>query len=294
MITLTNLDCRYIEITSDTVSDFITNIPSIPPAYTNVKITGKLNCCDEVSEAEITSENISTSQWTLDFPTTPTLNIDELIFENYISGERFSILPSTTNPISDYLCSTGTVTSLFPIIQTWFTNNFATTVTQGYTYDGANNTCQYTIEDLPTSIRPVKIVVSRDGVTDDVFFNYVPVSNIFVSGSAFVIPPSFFGFNNESNLPDGIYEFEITFTTDTGDLIIESTCFFLDCNIKCEVSKRLKELLNCNKSGTNIFLMHYTLTEGSNCGCNCTELCEIYKRLCTSLGDDETCTNCGC
>lgn len=285
-MTISNINCKYIGIDSEEISNFITN----PANYTSVEIKGKLNCCDEeytetLDEGAILADNL----WTLQFPNGDA-TITEIIVENYISGEEFNILSSTYN-LADYVCSTGTVTDIYPIIQQWFTDNFSTTVTQDYNYDVSTLECEYTITDLPSSIRPVKMVIERNGIEEEVYFSFFPATNFFVAGSQFVINPSLFTLQE---FVDGVYSFELVFTTTAGSTIIESNCFFYDCETKCKLSKKLDELLECNKSATNLFLLHYTLTEGNNCGCNCDEMCQIFLTLCEKLGDDKTCTACGC
>jgi len=189
------------------------------------------------------------------------------------------------------MCSTGDITDLFAIVDAWFTTNFATTVTQNYTYDSVANTCQYTITDLPVNITPVKLVTEISGNVQDIYFGYFPIEGMFFNSNFMYIDPSFFSLDN---FIDGVYSFTLTFNTENNTIITESNCFFFDCETKCKVSTKLEELLNCNKTATNIFLLHYTLTEGGNCGCNCEELCTIFNKLCSELGVDESCTNCGC
>ena len=284
-MTISNINCNYIGIESEEISNFLTN----PANYTSVEIKGKLNCCDEEFTSLLDETTISERNWTLAFPNGEG-TITELVVENYVSGEQFNILNSTYD-LTDYVCSTGTVSNFFPIVQQWFTDNFNTTVTQSYNYDVTTLECDYLIEDLPPSIRPVKIVIDRNGLQEEVFFSYVASTNFYIAGSQFVIEPSFFGLQE---FVDGVYGFELVFNTTLGATVVESSCFFYDCETKCKVSKKLEDLLKCNKSATNIFLLHYTLTEGNNCGCNCEEMCEIFIKLCEKLGDDKTCTACGC
>lgn len=290
MINLSQVNCSNIEIKSETISDFIT----VPANYTELEIKAKLNCCDsEEVTATITEDDIAAREWTLDFPTTSSLEISGIYFENIYLGEEYNILSSPLL-VSDYSCSTGTIANLYPIIQAWFTTNFGVTVTQSYVYDAVTNTCQYTIGNLPSPIRPLKITITRDGVEEDIFFSFFPVENISITSSAIIIDPELFGLES---FVDGIYSFTITYRTAEGDIIIESSCIFFDCETKCKVSTALEDLLKCEKTATNIFLLHYSLTEGSNCGCNCEELCTIFTKLCNELKlieTNENCTSCGC
>ena len=278
--------CNYIDISSEQISDFIENSAN----YTSFQIKGKLNCCDEESVETLDSETIIAGfDWNIAFPNGEG-TIKEFEVENYISGEKFNIL-STTYDLADYVCSTGTITDFFPIAQQWFTDNFATTISQSYVYDGTTLECTYSLANLPASIRPTKIVVERNGVDEEIYFESFPLTNVFINGSSVIVSPEFF---NLEEFPDGVYSFEITYETTLGSTIVESNCFFFDCETACKVSEKLEELLECNKTATNIFLLHYSLTEGNNCGCNCEEMCQIFIKLCEELGHDKTCTSCGC
>ncbi len=280
-------DCSYIEIKSDVVSDFILN----PTNYTSLKIQGTLNCCTaETEEQTISGDQIGTNLFTLQFPTNSAAVIKEIVFKNIYTQQEWNALSADEN-VSDYMCNVGDITSLYPVIQAWFTANFATTVTQGYTYNSGTNTCEYTITDLPTNVIPLKMIIEVNGTLQEIYFGYSPFVGIYSTGTSFYVSPSFFEL---LTFPNGIYSFVLTFTTEAGDIITINNCFFFDCETKCVVSQKIEELLNCNKTATNIFLLHYTLTEGSNCGCNCDELCVIFNKLCSELNLSESCSNCGC
>ena len=286
MITLSKTEnCNYIEIKSESLSDFISN----PNNYTKFTLTGKLNCCDsEEVTATIEENDLGDNVWQLQFPTNGSADITGLFFENIYTGQQFNALSSILS-VGDYMCSTGDITALFTLIQDWFTLNFGITVTQNYTYDAGTNTCTYTIIDLPVNIRPVKLVTELSGVSNDVYFTYFPIEGVFFTGTSLLVTPSFF---NLTEFVDGIYSFTLTYYSDES-IITETTCFFFDCKTACQVSTKLEQLFSKEKTATNIFLLHYTLTEGSNCGCNCAELCEIFTKLCAELGD-LTCSSCNC
>lgn len=279
-------DCRFIELKSDTISDFILN----PTKYTSFTITAKLNCC---SNEEVTHTleglEINSNVFTLQFPTNPVVYLTSFVFENIYTHQQF-YLPIGGDAIS-YMCNTGDITDLFTVVQDWFTANFSTTVTQNYTYDALTNTCEYTITNLPVNITPVSLLTNIEGNVQNIYFGYFPIEGMFFNSNLMYIAPSFFSLDK---FVDGIYSFTLTFNTKDDTITTESNCFFFDCETKCKVSTKLEELLNCNKTATNIFLLHYTLTEGGNCGCNCDDLCTIFNKLCSELGTNESCFNCGC
>lgn len=275
-------DCRFVELKSDVISDFILD----PTQYTSFTITGKLNCCsNEEVTYTLTGNQIGSNVFTLQFPTNEDVFLDQFVFENIYTHQQF-YLPIGGDAIN-YMCNTGDITDLFTVVQDWFTLNFSTTVTQNYTYNPSTNSCVYTITDLPLNITPVSLITEYE----EIYFGYFPIVGMFYNSNYMYIAPSFFSLEE---FVDGIYSFTVSFNTKDNTITNEANCFFFDCETKCKVSTKLGELMNCNKTATNIFLLHYTLTEGSNCGCNCDELCAIYNKLCSELGTNESCSNCGC
>jgi hypothetical protein len=288
MLTLSKTEnCSYIEIKSETLSDFISNSNN----YTNFVVSGTLNCCtSETNTVTITEDDILNTEWKLQFPTDSSLVITGLYFQNIYTNQQWNIF-STQYDLVDYMCSTGDITDLFVIIQNWFTANLGVTITQSYTYDAGTNTCTYEISDLPDGIAPVYLSLENSiAIPSQVYFQYFPVNSLLFTGTSMLVSPSFFSL---LNYVDGVYSFTLTYTTESGDIITETNCFFLDCVTACNVSTKLQSLMTQDKTATNFFLLHYTLTEGSNCGCNCTELCEIFTKLCNELNSSDTC-NCGC
>jgi uncharacterized protein YegJ (DUF2314 family) len=101
-------DCQFIEIKSDTISDFILN----PKNYTSFTITAKLNCCgDEEITHTLGEDEIDSSVFTLQFPTNANVFLDQLVFENIFTHQQFLIPIETT--AATYMCSTGDITNLF-------------------------------------------------------------------------------------------------------------------------------------------------------------------------------------
>jgi hypothetical protein len=114
------------------------------------------------------------------------------------------------------------------------------------------------------------------------------------------IKPLFFG---SDTLVDGVYSFTIKYIKQgTNGLVVESNCLFLDVTLSCSISQTLNQLVEESKDGTleptssMIHLLHYGLTNGSNCGCNCDDMIEAFKelkRLLTGV-DPQLIANCGC
>jgi len=124
-------------------------------------------------------------------------------------------------------------------------------------------------------------------------------SKFFIVDEVLYVRPSFFSL---SVFTDSVYKFSIKFSlTDAGYTLIEN-CAFVDITFKCKVAAYLKDIIEENadlsdneKVSTIIHLMHYSLVNGSNCGCNCSQMCEVFtelKKLLDNIQPENT--NCGC
>lgn len=281
-------NCSYIKIESDILSDFI----STPENYTSFTVSAKLNCCNDTTYSQnVIGDQITLSEWNINFPTTITSYINGIWFENIYNNTSFNVLSSPLL-VGNYSCSIGTITALFPIVEAYFLANFNIVITQSYTYDSVTGECVYTISGLPTSIKPKYFEIETSSITTYSYFSFLPITNGLFDGGSLLLSPEFFSQGNA--FQDGVYSITLNYINSEGNIITENNCFFLDCNTACTVSTKIKELQEASneKNATNIFLLHYTLTEGSNCGCNCEELCEIFRKLCTNL-NSSSCL-CGC
>lgn len=113
------------------------------------------------------------------------------------------------------------------------------------------------------------------------------------------VTPALFGI---TNFIDGIYKIQITLTKiDNTGFIVFSNCLFVDVTFKCRVASLIKDILRENenlqdseKISTLAHILHYALTNGSGCGCNCEELCEVFNALSGILITINPTTDCGC
>lgn len=107
------------------------------------------------------------------------------------------------------------------------------------------------------------------------------------------VNPSAFGL---STLSDGVYRCNLRFLfADNSGSEYDISCIFVDINIKCTLSNYLEGLIAGEDTSSIAYLLHYALTNGSNCGCNCDELCEVFNALNEIITDTTTQTNdCGC
>lgn len=123
-------------------------------------------------------------------------------------------------------------------------------------------------------------------------------SSYYLIGSILYIKPSIF---NLTKYIDGIYTISLKLTINTGFKII-NTCAFIDDTFKCKVAVYLENVIieskpynKSDKVGHIVHLLHYGLVNGSNCGCNCEELCQVFKELKDMLDKNQPLnTKCGC
>ena len=117
-------------------------------------------------------------------------------------------------------------------------------------------------------------------------------TNYSIDGKVIKILPGVLG-TGTTVFPDGVYKVVVTQIEDGGaPITTESNCFFMDCSTSCEVAKYVKNLLK-TPADVEAHLLHFGLVNGSNCNCNCDELCSLYSKLYNILNNTETCL-CNC
>lgn len=145
-----------------------------------------------------------------------------------------------------------------------------------------------------TGTCPTKYFNKNYSNTDVVDIN----SDFYILSGVLYIKPTLFGL---TSFVDSVYKFTISFITPTGFVKI-SNCLFVDITLKCKVATFIKDILNEStnvtneKVGTLVHILHYSLVNGSNCGCNCAEMCEVYVELVNILTgiDPQVLEDCGC
>lgn len=118
----------------------------------------------------------------------------------------------------------------------------------------------------------------------------------YIEDDKLYVKPLLFGL---TTFADGIYKLVVRIK-DT-DFTIMQNCIFIDITYKCKVASYLADLIEENKrkdkgdkKATIIHLLHYSLVNGSNCGCNCDEMCLIFAELRELLKNQPIQNNCGC
>lgn len=122
--------------------------------------------------------------------------------------------------------------------------------------------------------------------------------NVYIENNILYIKSQYF--DSQSAFMDGIYNISLKFNTTTGYVKIH-TCYFVDVTIKCKVGSLLQNIIKENESNTEpvstiAHTLHYSLVNGSNCGCNCTEMCDVFNALLDLLENVDTklVNDCGC
>lgn len=102
------------------------------------------------------------------------------------------------------------------------------------------------------------------------------------SADGIEVKPAFFNIISPNEIIDGIYHFTVKIFTTLNNYNYEENCAFIDMTFKCKVAKYLDSFNDITENGqiaTNVHILHYSLVNGSNCGCNCVAMCDIFKQL---------------
>lgn len=86
---------------------------------------------------------------------------------------------------------------------------------------------------------------------------------------------------------DSVYSFHLKITTSVGNIVEESTCYFVGEDLKCDILEayRLKDIEKV--------LYYQALVASNSCiSCSCSDLCSLYTNLTTTTCDDLKCTTC--
>lgn len=107
-------------------------------------------------------------------------------------------------------------------------------------------------------------------------------TKIVIVSNGIIVKPAFFNLLSGEKLRDGVYSFSVKLFRIDNTYDYEESCAFIDVTYKCRVAETVKNLLDNTEDGqcsTVIHVLHYALVNGSNCGCNCKELCDVFKEL---------------
>lgn len=304
MLILNNYKDSLIKLSSELLAKVFQN----PNDYLSVEITGNITCCGEETYSrkiefnpvviEDCTQCSGIFAWRLNLAEAANSNtpIKAINITNVVSGITYNILENPINftAFKD-LCGNGSCT-LEDMIQ--YQTLFSETFTDWFEYNVqwfntkvgfCGNTL--TVCSLPPNFivssveydtdKPYKELFSFNETRTEIILN----QDLYISPFLFELP----------SFTDGVYKFKVRITKKDGSWTEETNCFFLDINTKCKVSRFIEGIIEKKEEANNIHLAHYALINASNCGCNCEELCELYKYL-LKLLDNNTSNikDCGC
>ena len=297
MAVITNYNNQFIKIESEFISDLIQNINS----YTKLQIVGNINCCKDSS---ILNLEFTTPGWYINLEKAVNTEsiLDKLIVQNTNTSKLFEF--NVSNIDTGYVnanCTTNTCT--LQSFSGYFKSLLEANINSGFNSIGVVSNVNVTIinntiiiTNLPSNFLMYSITYENN--KEEKFSYGSTDSNVYLQDNSIYIKPEFF---NLKTLIDGVYKFDLTYYKAQSN-VSEFNCSFIDITTKCKVAsvlnniKRENETKGVEKCSTIIHLLHYSLTNGSNCGCNCEELCKVYEELYKLIGsiDPQILNNCGC
>lgn len=299
MLKIFNDNCDYIKLESEYFADIIAN----PGDYQKVAISGSVNECDtsfsqdfEFENPDITGACDGVTSFTYDLKhiLDNQLDLTEINVKSLVTGEIFNIL--STDFTFDNSCYTGAgnvidacpdVATLIALIDAWFTANMAYASIAVNVVDNVLYICN-----LPTNVIPTTITSSNGTIEETNEFQLFGNTYFFINDGFIYIKPAFFEYA-EDKFTDGVYKIHIKIILDDGSYIEQETCAFIDCETKCLVAKKIEGLIENETVSNNIHIAYYGLINASNCGCNCSQLFELYKYISEQLETtDNECSTC--
>lgn len=149
----------------------------------------------------------------------------------------------------------------------------------------------YYIRNLPDYIAMVKIEYNESGIVTNELFSLTSDDSIIVGNEYILIEPGFFGL---TAFEDSIVHIKLSIVSTTGGLKYEEGCYFFDCTFKCRLPDILDESCLTNKD-LHLVMLHYSLTQASNCECDCSKMYSVFSFLSKLLPAETSNTSgCGC
>ena len=142
-----------------------------------------------------------------------------------------------------------------------------------------------------------------DSFVHEFLFSSPTNQYIEVTSDSIILKPLFFGLLSNGDidlLTDGVYKIGINmFYSLNTTYIHEENCSFVDVTYKCKVAAYLDKITDVQtvdgQCAQNVTLLHYALTNGSNCACYCNEMCTAFKELAKLINvNNPKSQGCGC
>jgi hypothetical protein len=278
---LSNVNCNFIRIQSDLVTALLAD----PDSYVSMKAEVIKNCCSNLTyNTQLDIGAMAT--WNLELWTTAeegdAIVVNKIYFKNLITG-----IESETGLSFEYNAQNCTLG--FATLQTDLNTFFGTLALPPPTATGTviDGTCYLQLEEVPYPYVMTKASYTDGGNDYPLLFTYGAETGLFGSGGNLYLSPQVMGLDA---FTDGIYTIKITLTEPNGAYEEETSCFFMDCTIKCKVAEKLSTLT----TDSLVHIMYQALLDANNCACQCEEMCKLYEKLLVELGIVSLTSNCGC
>lgn len=302
-MTISNFNNTYVKVESS----FIQEVINDPTGYASIEVGTNINCCtnsdgtEQINTVSVPIDSENTWHINLSNPVGLEANLDAIRITvlNTLLTYNALLAPIDLGYVADTCsgedCTLETFSAHFaPLIKDaiddWFAAN---AITSNVTVTFEDNTV--IISDVPNGF----LIDGMQSGTMDIPASYNGGVGAFLGGDGLYITPGLF---NLTELMDGIYKITIKIIKDDNSYSLETSCAFIDITTKCQVASVLHNLLQeskvagTEKVSTAVHLLHYALVNGSNCGCNCEELCQVYTELYGLLSniDPQITNDCGC
>lgn len=304
---ISSIGKQYAVLASELITEFSENIGN----YSKLVVSGKINCgnCDNPEDAVLEYPTADRFVANLDVPVKLSEIITKLNLYNTVTNTYHNVI-TTPVDLSDIVdnCNSNNCT-----LQTEAANytTFKTQIDAWFLAQGITTNVSISFEEnsilitgIPSPYIFESVQYGLDNISIPAYYGNED-NNIILVGDKILVAAKHF---NISEYVDGIYTFSVRIEKSTPTLswTIETNCFFFDVTFKCKVAStlnKLKEELassSTERVATTIHIMHYALVNGSNCGCNCADLCnvfiELYALLTDTIGENynNQTSNCGC
>lgn len=275
--------------------------------FEQVDITGNINCCTENCEETVvthTLEVFNNLRFYMDFnePVRAMVNTQAIRLRNIVSWEVINLdTPIGTSEIlsncSDTSCTLENSNiggnSITTIVQDILMNYFTSqSIPASITAEVSGNIVS--VLGMPTNF-VIESILYGEGPSEswiEVPAGFGEVDGKFILNNVgsplmtIYIKPDFF-VEDATEHTEGVHKYKIKFTDEDGGYTEEQNCAFIDITMKCKVASVMSGIIvEANKQSKTpddmaiaATMMHYALVNGSNCACNCEELCKLYKGL---------------
>lgn len=299
---------EYIKISSPEITTFLT---SIAP-FTDLTIEMGLNCAPEVKRtykpqlpvlscASPANEIEGRGGWRLDlsYYKINSIPMTKFIVKNIDTGEFSEEVQTITWVDYSTTCPTGCP---LESAGTFYNTNIAgafsnAAIEGGFTGMYSAKSCGDYMQLFTAEANNIPYAIEfANGDRKLLQYSY---AGIILDVDAIYIDGTFMG---GTSLVDGVYRVKYTAKQENGSGSNDSTCFFLDnataCNMVSKIGSLLQETEEQYKeSGEWIALAgaHWGLTMAKDChGCNCEDLCALYKEFNILYNKTKSAINCAC